>query len=146
MGLVECGLAATLRGLTGNRVERCVSEFIRVTEEIELIVRIGSWVLDEAIHRPTSRIDAEVKVLAAEKDALDHWTPVHFHLGTEAVTARVAVEAGVGQGWDRYVGPRGDVVCMTRFGASAPYETLMREFGFTPEAVAARVRALVSKS
>jgi len=54
----------------------------------------GDWVLDEAIHRPTTRIDAKVKVLPAEKDALAHWTPVHFHLGTEAVTARIAVRRG----------------------------------------------------
>jgi selenocysteine-specific elongation factor len=57
-------------------------------------VRRGDWVLDEAIHRPTQRVDADIKVLAAEKDALAHWTPVHFHLGTEAVTARVAVRRG----------------------------------------------------
>ncbi|MCC6532921.1 MAG: selenocysteine-specific translation elongation factor [Burkholderiales bacterium] len=57
-------------------------------------VRRGDWVLDETIHRPTRRIDAQVKVLAAEKEPLAHWTPVHFHLGTEAVTARVAVRRG----------------------------------------------------
>jgi selenocysteine-specific elongation factor len=54
----------------------------------------GDWVLDEAIHRPTRRIDANVKVLAAESEPLAHWTPLHFHLGTEAVTARIAVRRG----------------------------------------------------
>lgn len=57
-------------------------------------VRRGDWVLDEAIHRPTQRIDVHVKVLASEREPLSHWTPVHFHLGTEAVTARVAVRRG----------------------------------------------------
>jgi selenocysteine-specific elongation factor len=57
-------------------------------------VRRGDWVLDEAIHRPTRRVDARVKVLAAEAEPLAHWTPVHFHLGTEAVTARIAVRRG----------------------------------------------------
>jgi selenocysteine-specific elongation factor len=57
-------------------------------------VRRGDWVLDEAIHRPTSRIDANVKVLSAENEPLAHWTPVHLHLGTEAVTARIAVRRG----------------------------------------------------
>jgi selenocysteine-specific elongation factor len=57
-------------------------------------VRRGDWVLDEAIHRPTRRIDARVKVLSSESSALAHWTPVHFHLGTEAVTARIAVRRG----------------------------------------------------
>jgi len=61
------------------------------------------------------------------------------------VTARLAVEAGVAQGWQRYVGPAGDVVALDRFGASAPYQVLMREFGFTPEHVAGRVKSLLGR-
>src|SRR6202035_1249830 len=49
------------------------------------------------------------------------------------VTARVAVEAASVFGWERYVGDRGAVVGMTRFGASAPADVLFREFGFTGE-------------
>ena len=45
--------------------------------------------------------------------------------------ARLAVEAAVSLGWDRYVGPTGGFRGMTRFGASAPLEDLMRGFGFT---------------
>jgi transketolase len=52
-----------------------------------------------------------------------------------SVTARVAVEAGCSTGWDRWVGPRGAVVAIDRFGASAPGDVLMKEFGFTPAAV-----------
>ena len=62
-----------------------------------------------------------------------------------AVAARLAVEAGVPQGWDRYVGPSGDVVGMTRFGASAPAKALMERFGFTPANVAARALALLNR-
>jgi transketolase len=50
---------------------------------------------------------------------------------------RVAVEAAVRQGWDKYIGPSGGFVGMTGFGASAPAEDLYRHFGITPEAVAA---------
>ena len=57
-------------------------------------VHRGDWVLDEAIHRPTSRLDATVKVLAAEKEPVAHWTPVHLHLGTAAVTGRLSVRRG----------------------------------------------------
>jgi transketolase len=56
-----------------------------------------------------------------------------------AVTARVAVEAGVTLGWERYVGSSGAVVGMTGFGASAPGGTLMEKFGFTAERVAETV-------
>jgi transketolase len=59
------------------------------------------------------------------------------------VTARVAVEAGVSLGWERYVGPQGAVVSLNRFGASAPYKVLADKFGFTAEAVAARAKAVL---
>ena len=45
-----------------------------------------------------------------------------------SVSARLAVEAGVAQGWDRYVGAAGDILCVDRFSASAPGDVLLREF------------------
>ena len=60
-----------------------------------------------------------------------------------AVTARLAIEAGVRQGWDRYVGPQGDVICLNRFGASAPGDVVMRELGFNVENVLQHARALL---
>ena len=59
-------------------------------------------------------------------------------LGAGAV--RVAVEAAVGQGWERYLGPRGAFVGMTGFGASAPGGALYEHFGITAEAVAAAAK------
>ena len=59
------------------------------------------------------------------------------------VTARLGIEAGVCQGWDRYVGPRGDVVCLNRFGASAPGDVAMRELGFNVENVLKHAKALL---
>jgi len=47
------------------------------------------------------------------------------------VPLRLAVEAGVSQGWERWVGSRGEVISLERFGASAPYEILYEKFGFT---------------
>ena len=60
-----------------------------------------------------------------------------------AVRARLAVEAGATQGWHRYVGDAGDVIGVDRFGASAPGETVLREYGFTVENVYARAKALL---
>jgi transketolase len=57
------------------------------------------------------------------------------------VRARVSVEAGVAQGWHEVVGDQGRIVSLEHFGASADHTTLFREFGFTPEAVAAAARA-----
>jgi transketolase len=68
------------------------------------------------------------------------------HVFPPEITARLAIEAAVPLGWDRYVGPKGDVVGLERFGASAPYRDLMEEFGFTPQAVAERAMALLGKA
>lgn len=59
------------------------------------------------------------------------------------VTCRVAVEAGVAMGWERWTGNPDAIVALDRFGASAPYETLYKELGITPEAVVAKARALL---
>ncbi|WP_282691665.1 transketolase [Streptomyces sp. CC208A] len=57
-----------------------------------------------------------------------------------SVKARVAVEAGVGLTWHKYVGDAGRIVSLEHFGASADAKVLFREFGFTPEAVVAAAR------
>ena len=62
----------------------------------------------------------------------------------QAVQARVAVEQGSTLGWDRYVGPRGQIVGMHTFGASAPLKEVQRKFGFTPERVAQAARELLA--
>ncbi len=54
---------------------------------------------------------------------------------------RVAVEAGVKFGWERFIGEDGVFVGMSGFGASAPFERLYKEFGITAEAVAAAAKA-----
>ncbi|WP_035293860.1 transketolase [Brevundimonas bacteroides] len=55
-------------------------------------------------------------------------------------TVRVAVEAAIQQGWERFIGEDGGFVGMTGFGASAPAEVLYREFGITADAVVAAVK------
>ena len=59
------------------------------------------------------------------------------------VTARLAVEAGIGMGWERYVGAAGAGVFMTGFGASAPGGTVMEKFGFTAANVAEKALKLL---
>lgn len=62
-----------------------------------------------------------------------------------AVTARVAVEAGIKQGWEKYLGKTGKFIGMTGFGASAPFEELYQHFGITTQAVVAAAIELVKK-
>jgi transketolase len=59
------------------------------------------------------------------------------------VRRRLAIEAATSFGWERWVGDEGAVLAQNDYGASAPYQDLAEHFGFTPENVAARVRALL---
>jgi transketolase len=61
------------------------------------------------------------------------------------VAARLAVEAAFPLGWERYVGPKGAMIGMTRYGASAPHKVLAEKFGFTSANVIQRARALLGK-
>jgi selenocysteine-specific elongation factor len=57
-------------------------------------LRRGDWIVADALHAPTQRLDARLQVLAGEAKALAHWTPVHLHLGAEDVGARVVLLEG----------------------------------------------------
>ena len=61
------------------------------------------------------------------------------------VTARVAVEQAAILGWSQYVGPKGYVIGMRSFGASAPLKDLQKKFGFTVDAVTQKARELAGK-
>ena len=63
----------------------------------------------------------------------------------ERVKLRLAVEMGVGMGWERYTGDQGDILSIEKFGASAPYKTLMQEYGFTVDNVLAKAKRLLEK-
>jgi transketolase len=62
-----------------------------------------------------------------------------------SVRARVSVEAGIALGWRIYVGDAGESVSLEHFGASADYETLFQQFGFTADRVVAAARASLAK-
>jgi transketolase len=60
-----------------------------------------------------------------------------------SVTKRVAVEAGIHQGWERYTTTGGKFVGVDKFGASAPYERILKEYGLTAEHVLAAAKSLL---
>jgi len=60
--------------------------------------------------------------------------------------ARIAIEQASTFGWDRYVGPTGQVIGMKTFGASAPLKELQKKFGFQPERVVAAAKTLLGKA
>ena len=62
-----------------------------------------------------------------------------------SVKARLAVEAGVSQGWRKYTGDDGDIICLDRFGASAPSRVVFEKFGYTADNVVARAARLLGR-
>ncbi|MBI2295144.1 MAG: selenocysteine-specific translation elongation factor [Betaproteobacteria bacterium] len=83
-----------MRGLAAARAQagqRCALNLTGA--DVETVSR-GDWVLHEAIHAPAQRVDARVTVLAAEANELEHWTPLHVHLATADVTARISIPGG----------------------------------------------------
>ena len=62
-----------------------------------------------------------------------------------SVTARVSIEMAATLGWDRYVGPKGTIIGMHSFGASAPLKDLLKKFGFEPDNVVAAAKKLLGK-
>lgn len=63
----------------------------------------------------------------------------------EGVRKRVAVEMGVAMGWEKYVGEDGVVLSIEGYGASAPYQTILQEYGFTVENVYQQAKQLLDQ-
>jgi hypothetical protein len=92
--------------------------------------RGGSRTPATARHRRALRVDAGLGVVR-------NFIASRPRCGTAAL-GRHAVELGVPQGWDRYIGACGDMLGVERFDASAPAAVVLREYGFTVDNVCAR--------
>ena len=103
------GASARIRGIRANDSvseqanagERCAINLVgRDIDESSL--RRGDWLMHPRLLAPTQRIDVELRVLESETRALKHWSPVHLHIGSDRLAARVAVlEGGSIQPGDR---------------------------------------------
>jgi transketolase len=71
--------------------------------------------------------------------------PLDYRLEVLGGAPRIGVEAAIEGEWARWLGDRGEFVGMSGFGASAPAETLYREFGITPEAVASAAMGCLAR-
>ncbi|HZQ05092.1 MAG TPA: transketolase [Anaerolineae bacterium] len=106
--------------------------------EVPLIAEAQKKLAEENIQARVVSMPSWDLFEAQPKEYRDSVLPPH-------IKARLAVEAGVAQGWERYVGEAGDVIAMHRFGASAPYQVLFEKFGFTPDNVVAHAKRLLGK-
>jgi selenocysteine-specific elongation factor len=96
--LSPSGLTARVRAVHAQNTpaehgcagQRCALNLIG-TEIDKDRIRRGDWVLDEELHAPTERLDAQIRLLPSEGRPLHHWQPVYLHVGAARVLARVAL-------------------------------------------------------
>lgn len=116
----------------------CTPDIVLVANGSEV-----SLLCDVAVLLDAEGIKARVVSVPSVGIFLDQ--PEDYRLSVIPADARVfGLTAGLPSTLQSVVGPRGTVVGMERFGASAPYKVLDEKFGYTPDAVAARVRAMLS--
>jgi len=110
-----------------------------------VIVASGSEVaLALAVRDRLSREDLAVRVVSMPSwELFDEQTPEYrADVFPPEVKARLAIEAAGSQGWERYLGDGGEAIGVDRFGASAPGEVVMSEYGFTVDNVVERALAV----
>jgi transketolase len=106
--------------------------------EIGLIMAAGRYLSEQGI---STRIVSFPSWDLFEKTGSDYQDSVF----PKTLKARLAVEAGVAQGWEKYTGDSGRIICMHGFGASAPYQQLFNRFGFIVENIVQNAREILSK-
>jgi transketolase len=112
-----------------------------------ILIATGSEVhLALAAKEILSKNGASVRVVSMPSWELFEKTPLEYKdkILLPDVKIRIAIEAGIPLGWERYVGAHGKIFGISRFGASAPGDRVMGEFGFTPENISKKTLALLN--
>ncbi|MCB0156016.1 MAG: transketolase [Anaerolineae bacterium] len=110
---------------TGSEVQLAVEAYYKLTEQ-GIGVRVVSMPSWELFAKQSEEYQASVL--------------------PPTVKARVAIEAAVPLGWERWVGQHGSIIALDRFGASAPYKVIYEQLGFTVDRVVLRTLETIDKS
>ncbi|GGJ56818.1 transketolase [Anoxybacillus voinovskiensis] len=106
--------------------------------EVSLAVEAQKALANEGIHVSVVSMPSWDRFEQQPQDYKEQVLPPH-------VKKRLAIEMAASLGWERYTGDEGDILAIDRFGASAPGEKIMEEYGFTVDNVVQRVKALLNK-
>jgi transketolase len=132
--LAEAGEVST--GSGSDRVSRPELILIATGSEVSLALEAREQLQKDGV---ATRVVSMPCVELFEEQPADYRDEVL----PPSITARLSIEAGVGQGWDRYVGAKGDKICLERFGASAPGDVALKNLGFNVDNVVKHARALL---
>ncbi|WP_050614885.1 transketolase [Bacillus testis] len=106
--------------------------------EVGLAIEAQQLLANEGIHVSVISMPAWERFEKQSQEYKDSVLP-------PAVTKRLGIEMAASFGWHKYVGPQGDILAIDQWGASAPGEKVMAEYGFTAENVVSKVKALIYK-
>jgi len=106
--------------------------------EVSLIVEAGTRLAAEGVNVRLVSVPSWELFKAQEPAYRESVLPAR-------VKARLAVEAGIGMGWERFVGDAGEIISLERYGASGPGPRLFKEFGFTAENVVETAMKVLKK-
>jgi len=107
--------------------------------EVDLIIKAGERLAAEGVNLRLISFPSWELFKQQDKEYRDLVLPPGIH-------KRLAVEAGIAQGWHEWVGDRGDLITIDRYGASAPAGKIFEEFGFTVEAVIHKAEELLRRT
>ncbi len=106
--------------------------------EVDIIVRAGEKLAEEGVNVRIVSFASWELFAAEDKEYQDT-------ILLPNVTARIAVEAGISLGWEKWTGPEGFVLAIDQFGSSAPAEVLFEKYGFTAENVISLAKRILNR-
>jgi len=110
--------------------------FMSSGTEVSLIVEAGKRLVADGLSVRLVSMPSWELFEAQEKSYQDSVLLPH-------ICARLAVEAGISQGWKRWVGDGGAIIAVDRYGASAPYAEIYEQYGLTPENIVEKAKSLL---
>jgi transketolase len=133
------GLARGAYSLSGSEFEAPDLLILASGSEVHLALGAGRELAEDGIR---------ARVVSFPSWELFEEQPQSYkdELLPSSVELRLCVEAGVEQGWSKYLGPRGQMIGLPRFGASAPYEILTEKLGFTISNIVSKAQAMLRGS
>lgn len=143
--VIKKAIGKTMEGVSRGAYVLSESPFDRTDI---ILIATGSEVADAL--KAQEILEAEhigARVVSMPSWELFEKQPLFYKLTVlpDSVTRRLAIEAGISMGWERYVGNYGAVVAINHYGASAPASVLKKAFGFTPQQIVERAQQLMAE-
>lgn len=146
LALSRQGLPTLRQADTVNRAAKGGYVLIEAegTRQITLLATGSEVSLAVAAHNQLQKMGIGAAVVSLPCWELFDEQPADYRASVLGQAPRIAIEAGIAQGWDRYIGDKGVFIGMSDFGASAPAEKLYQHFGITPDHIVSVAKRIIN--